>query len=92
MTEQRAAQIRELVYDVLADADTRASLLSNGLQAGWNDQLGFFLSDSNGRFLLRIMGLMQLRYVYSYRYNPDNGRGGFENTRTKLTFRGYVYQ
>ena len=42
MTEQRAEQIKELVQDVLADADTRASLMGNGLMAGWSD--GFFLA------------------------------------------------
>ena len=41
LTEQRAEDIKELVQDVLADADTRASLMGSGLMAGWSD--GFFL-------------------------------------------------
>jgi hypothetical protein len=37
LTEQRAAEIRGIVQDVLADADTRASLLNDGLMAGWSE-------------------------------------------------------
>ncbi|MGI9015185.1 MAG: hypothetical protein ACR2GY_13190 [Phycisphaerales bacterium] len=36
MTERRAAEVRAIVQDVLADADTRASLLQGGLTAGWD--------------------------------------------------------
>ncbi|MCA9286162.1 MAG: hypothetical protein KDA22_13135, partial [Phycisphaerales bacterium] len=42
LTEARAEQIRDLVGDVLADADARASLQSSGLTAGWDK--GFFLA------------------------------------------------
>src|SRR5262245_52609458 len=41
LTESRAEQIRGLVQDVIADADTRASLLQNGMTAGWSEH--FFL-------------------------------------------------
>ncbi|MHC4422317.1 MAG: hypothetical protein ACYS1E_17205, partial [Planctomycetota bacterium] len=34
LTEQRADEIRGLVQDVLADADTRASLMQDGITAG----------------------------------------------------------
>ena len=34
LTERRAQEIRGLVEDVLADADTRASLLQDGMTAG----------------------------------------------------------
>ena len=37
LTEQRADEIRGLVQDVLADADTRASLLQSGTSAGYDD-------------------------------------------------------
>ena len=61
LTEQRADAIRGLVSDVLADADTRANLVGNGLMAGWSD--GFFLSSADGRFTLRIGALMQNRFL-----------------------------
>ena len=101
LTEQRADEIRGLVADVLADADTRASLLNDGLMAGWRD--GFFLASADGRFLLKLQGQMQVRYMYSFHDSspstfpaqipPDQQRHarGFENTRTRLAFRGHVF-
>lgn len=62
--EQRAAQIREIVGDVLADSETRANLQDTGMTAGWNN--GFFLASADGRFLLNIGGFMQTRFTYSH--------------------------
>lgn len=61
--EQRAAQVREIVADVMADAQTRASLQDNGMTAGWND--GFFMASADGRFRLNIGGFVQSRFTYS---------------------------
>lgn len=97
LTEQRSAEIRSLVQDVLADADTRASLQSTGMTAGWDK--GFFLASPDGNFRLRIKGQIQFRYVLNYRDLPSNvtdqGQDrwtkGFENRRTKLTFEGNIF-
>ncbi len=93
LTEARADQIRQLVQETLDDADSRTSLLNDGIMAGWNEH--FFLADAFGRFLLQIEGLMQIRFLYNYRGAiggvPDRHRSGFENTRTQLTFHGFVY-
>ncbi len=89
LTETRAAELRSLVHDLVADADLRASGLQSGLLAGWDN--GFFLTSPDNRFRMNINGLMQIRYVYS-RTNPtDRNLSGFENTRTKLTFSGHVF-
>lgn len=92
MTEQRADQIRELVSDMLADADTRASLLENGALAGWDN--GFFIASADGNFKLNIGGNIQFRYIFNDQDNApedeDNTRFGFENTRTQLIFTGHV--
>jgi hypothetical protein len=91
LTEQRAEQIRSLVQDVLADADTRSSLLQSGMTAGYDN--GFVLGSSDGNFSLKMNGLLQARYIYDYRDsgpNVDQNREGFENTRTRLTFSGNV--
>lgn len=90
LTEERAEQIKALVTDVLADADTRASM-QDGLQAGWSEH--FFLASADGRFKLVMEGLMQVRWNWAYQdlENADNYRYGFENTRTYLTFRGHVF-
>ncbi len=89
LTERRSEEIKTLVADVLADSDTRSSNLQNGLLAGWSDH--FFLASPDGRFKLQLEGQMQIRWVYSYQDRTDDHRQGFENTRTKLTVRGHVF-
>lgn len=96
LTEQRAEQIRELVQDVLADADTRASLMGNGLMAGWSD--GFFLASADGRFRLNIGALMQVRFLANILngtegevQGSDKTRYGFENTTTRFNLGGHVF-
>ena len=94
LTEQRATEVRGLVQDVLADADTRASLLQGGGTAGYDH--GFVISDPSGNWLLRTNFLMQQRFIWDMR--DDNGavgvidtnRYGFENTRSKFILSGHV--
>ncbi|MEE8156469.1 MAG: porin, partial [Phycisphaerales bacterium] len=90
LTTRRAAEIRGLVQDVLADADTRSSLLQDGLTAGWDK--GFFLGSADGNFLLKVQGQLQARFVYNTqdKSDDDDDRWGFENRRTKLIFSGIV--
>ena len=90
LTTRRAAEIRGLVQDVLADADTRSSLLQDGMTAGWDK--GFFLGNADGNFLLKVQGQLQARFVYNTQdKSPDDDhRWGFENRRTKLTFSGHI--
>ena len=92
LTEQRADEIRELVQDVLADADTRASLLAQGVTAGYDN--GAVISSADGNWSLRTNIHMQQRFVWN---NQDDGgtaidedRYGFENTRTKFILSGNV--
>jgi len=89
LTERRAEEIRGLVVDVLADADVRASMLQDGLTAGWSEH--FYLASPDGRFKIQLEGQMQFRWIYSYHDIPDHHVHGFENTRTKLTFRGHAF-
>ena len=98
MTEQRAEQVRGLVQDVLADADTRASLQGSGMTAGYDG--GFVINSNDGNWSLKINGLLQNRWVLSHTkddQNPAGGAGngekshhGFETTRTALNFSGTV--
>jgi hypothetical protein len=98
LTEQRSDEIRSLVNDVLADADTRASLLQSGMTAGYDN--GFVISSSDGNWLLRVNGQLQTRFIVNDRdADADTGaasnatdkyRWGFENSRTKLIFTGHV--
>ena len=97
LTERRSAEIRGVVQDVLADADTRTSLQDSGATAGWKK--GFFLSSPDGNFSLKVSGQLQVRYVLNSRkgdqdlgpFNPANTLYGFENRRTKLSFSGNVF-
>jgi hypothetical protein len=90
LTEKRAEEIKGLVHDVLADADTRASLLQSGAVAGYDKN--FFLSSADGNWMLKIAGQMQVRFVYNNQDVPgvDENRWGFENRRTKLRFFGHA--
>lgn len=64
LTEQRAAEIRSIVADTLADADTRWSLQGSGATAGWDD--GFFLASPDGRFRMNVHGLLQTRFIWNW--------------------------
>lgn len=93
LTEQRADEIRGLVQDVLADADTRASLLAQGITAGYDD--GAHIASSDGNWSLHTNIHMQQRFIYNNQDNPAGGsidetRYGFENTRTKFILSGNV--
>ncbi len=102
LTEARAAEIRGIVQDVLADSSSRESLQASGATAGWaKDQGGFFLASAAGDFKLNIRGQLQVRWAFDHR---DTGGGpgasgtntapednwGFELRRLKLTFSGFV--
>ena len=101
LTEQRSEQIRGIVQDVLADADTRASLQGNGATSGYND--GFFVQSADGKWSMKINGLFQERWNLGHQSgggagfnqvnNPGAAQGyntafGFETTRAVLNFSG----
>ena len=99
LTEQRAGEIRGIVQDVLADADTRTSLQDSGAMAGYNN--GFFMSSADGNFKLEVGALIQVRWIMNdakgYQAAPggnvnlkQNTEYGFENARTQLNFSGNV--
>ena len=67
LSQQRSEEIRSLVQDVLADADTRASLLQNGMTAGYDN--GFVIGSADGNFSLRLNGQIQVRFNWN---NQDN--------------------
>ena len=91
LTEQRAAQVRGIVQDVLADADTRASLQNTAATSGYDN--GFFIQSADGNFKLKLTALEQIRFVWNNRYNTATGpenQWGFENRRTQIWFTGNV--
>ena len=90
LNERKSEEVKALVREVLADADTRASLLSSGLNAGWED--GFYLSSADMGFVLRIDGRIQARYVQNHadRDNGDEEERGHELRRANLNLSGQI--
>lgn len=90
LTEARAADIRSMVADVVADADQRSSLQASGFLAGWDGS--FFLQDPDGDFRLQLDGHAQVRFIFNRleEQTNDRVRSGFEVTRTKLTLSGHI--
>ncbi|MFM7134073.1 MAG: porin [Planctomycetota bacterium] len=84
LTEQRAAEIRGIVTDVLADAQTRSSLQGSGAGAGYDG--GFFMSSADGNYSMKVNVLQQIRW--SFNDNDSDQSFGFENKRTRFTFSG----
>jgi len=104
LNKERTAEVKALVKDVLSDADTRASLMANGMTAGFNNE-HFFVASEDNNFLLNIDGLIQARYNYDHRRNPvesdstvagdANGsvnpdEKGFEVARLEVDLSGHV--
>jgi hypothetical protein len=87
-------QDRAYAAEMMADAQTRTSLL----QAGGSGHDGAFnLSDASGNYRLNIGGFTQFRYYLNFRDGDVGGGGhdsgftnGFEATRTDLIFSGNV--
>lgn len=69
LSEAQAAQVKSLVRDVLADADTRASLLDEGMSAGYTRGEGFTINGANGESI-SLYGQAQVRSVL---YNDSDG-------------------
>jgi hypothetical protein len=69
LTEQRETEIRAVVQDVLADADTRSSLQAAQATSGYNN--GFFISSPDGNFKLQMNGQLQTRWAYNWLSNRD---------------------
>lgn len=103
LTEERAAEIKSLVKDVLADSETRTSLQGSGATSGYNN--GFFISSADGNFKLNLSLLAQARFTWNYQPGENiatvpggttSGTGdgvstwAFENRRTQMAFSGNV--
>jgi hypothetical protein len=93
LTQRQAEEVKTLIRDVLSDADTRASLLQEGMTAG-HDGKNFFLASTDGNFRLNLRGQIQFRYEYNRREQDGSineaDREGFEMSRIRLGFSGNV--
>ena len=87
MTQQRTEQIRGLVQDVLADADTRASLQGDGATSGYDG--GFIVQSADGKFKLKVSGQIQTRFMYNDAAGLNHDYG-FELRRSKVKLSGHL--
>ena len=89
MAQQSADEVRAMVAETLADAESRSSLLAGG-DAGHDTK--FFVAGDG--FRLNINGLTQLRYVADIRNTSgvgstgDDFTHGFQIARTMVDFNG----
>lgn len=90
LNERRAEEVKALIGEVLADADTRASLMADGMTSGHNGR-NFYVGSADGGFLLTIAGQIQFRYIFNFENNDDDRQDdGFQLRRVKIGFGGHV--
>lgn len=75
LTKQRSAEMKAHIADLIADADSRTSLMDGGLgvlTAGHDGNV-FYVGSADGNFLMNINGLLQFRWIGNFRGN-ETGR------------------
>ena len=85
-------EVRSIVAEMLADAETRSSMLQSA-SAGHDG--AFFLASPDGNFRLNVKGFMQFRYHLNFTSDDntvgDDFQPGFSNPRTLLFFTGHIF-
>jgi hypothetical protein len=95
LNERRAEEVKGLIMEVLSDADTRASLMSDGAVAG-HDGEHFFINSADGAFSLVVSGQLQFQYVYNNQDDEatapggDEDDSGFQTRRAKVKLDGHI--
>lgn len=90
-------EVRALVSEMIADGETRSSMLQSGATAGHDGK--FFIASSDGNYRLNIGGQVQFRLLMDFRNEDSNDdtpdanstndfEKGFQTRRTKLWFDG----
>ena len=91
LNDARSDEIRSLVHDVLADADTRASLQGSGSTAGYNG--GFTVGSADGNWSLTMNGLLQTSWsnvdIDTVGVVGSDG-WGFNNPNSWMNFSGTI--
>jgi len=88
-------ETRAVVAEMLADADSRTSLLAAD---GGHQDGHFFLGSDDGAYSLTVYGLAQFRYMMSFRSDDntvgaragDDFESGFQTARTRIGMTGHV--
>jgi len=100
LNERRAEEVKGLIREVLADADTRSTLLEDGVLAGHDGK--FFLKSADGNYLLNVTGQFQFRYIFGLQgdngvdsddsdsHDSESSDHGFQLRRLKIGFAGHA--
>lgn len=88
LTEARASEIRGIVTDVLADADTRSSFQGSAATSGYDN--GFFISSADGNFRLNVGFLGQFGWGITDTDGDTNTVSGFALSDMVVSFSGHV--
>ncbi len=91
LSQRRADEVKALVNEVLADADSRASLQNTGLTAGHNGC--FFIASPDGNFLFKPGGAIGVRYIFNSRDDASQGGNaeGFSLNPLYFWAKGHIY-
>ena len=92
LNDARADEIRGLIHDVLADADTRASLQGSGATADYYN--GFTIGSADGNWSLTMNGLLQTSWsnvdVDNAGVVADTDGWGFNDPNSWMNFSGTI--
>jgi phosphate-selective porin OprO and OprP len=72
LSERQTEEVKSLVKDVIADANTRPSLVGTNATAGRNDT-AFFIANDENTFLLQFRGQIDVRYMANFRQGIKAG-------------------
>lgn len=90
LTQRQAEEVRALIGEVLADADTRATLLQDQVYAGYDK--GFYLRSAGDGYRLNVGLWMAFRHLYIHQNgSADDDRDGFEIARLRVLLSGHIH-
>ena len=88
LNQRRAQEVKALIHEVLADADTRATLLTDEFTSYYDN--GFIIRHED-HILLKISSYIQFRHIFnSAPQIEDDEIGGFQSRRVALMFSGHL--
>jgi len=89
LTDAQRDEVRALVKEVLADADSRASLAS-GATAGIGNDGKVFLRSEDDRFGMNLGGMVQFRWGWHNDHGMASEDEGFDLRRVRVDLQGHL--